>query len=128
MNNEFKDRVSLFTGAGFGIGRAIAIALAKAGARVVVADVNLSGAEETVATIGDGTMAVAVDISDKGSVEKLTQRALGQARSTPAHYVHGPWYVRSIAHLLRLCVRHKACSTCLASFDLGPNICTDTRP
>ena len=44
-------RVCVVTGAGSGIGRAIALALAQAGGRVAVLDVNLQGGEATVALI-----------------------------------------------------------------------------
>jgi NAD(P)-dependent dehydrogenase (short-subunit alcohol dehydrogenase family) len=45
---EVRDRVAVVTGAAIGIGRAIALTLAEAGARVVVADIDTSGGEETV--------------------------------------------------------------------------------
>jgi NAD(P)-dependent dehydrogenase (short-subunit alcohol dehydrogenase family) len=82
MTNGFEDRVSLITGAASGIGKAMAVAFAKAGARVVVADVNLAGARETVETveavaeIGGRSVAVAVDISDEASVAQLFRRAI----------------------------------------------------
>ncbi|MDE2606674.1 MAG: SDR family oxidoreductase [Burkholderiales bacterium] len=57
-----KDKVSLVTGASSGIGRAIALAYAGAGAKVVVSDLNAGGGEETVALVrkagGDATFAV----------------------------------------------------------------------
>ncbi|SEF90220.1 NAD(P)-dependent dehydrogenase, short-chain alcohol dehydrogenase family [Nonomuraea solani] len=75
-NHTFDDRVSLVTGAGSGIGRAMAVAFAKAGARVVVCDINRDNAEETAASIGPAAVAVAADISDEASVAALTEAAL----------------------------------------------------
>ena len=76
MNNQFKDRVSVVTGAGSGIGRALAVAFGKAGARVVVADINLEGAEKTAAEIGDRALPIEVDISNETMVDALVRRAL----------------------------------------------------
>src|SRR5438132_10840317 len=47
-------KVALVTGAGSGIGRATAVALAAHGATVACADLNLAGAEETAATLTAG--------------------------------------------------------------------------
>ncbi|RYF39937.1 MAG: SDR family NAD(P)-dependent oxidoreductase, partial [Comamonadaceae bacterium] len=46
-----KDKVTIVTGAASGIGRAVALAYARAGARVVVSDVNPQAGEETVALV-----------------------------------------------------------------------------
>src|SRR6516162_1295895 len=50
MTAQFQDRVAVVTGAAGGMGRAIALAFAAAGASVVAADVNEDGGDETVAT------------------------------------------------------------------------------
>lgn len=76
---KLKDRVSIITGAAAGIGRACALEFAKEGAWVVVADVNLPGAQETVKQIesaGGVALAVAADVSDPSSVQALIGRAL----------------------------------------------------
>jgi NAD(P)-dependent dehydrogenase (short-subunit alcohol dehydrogenase family) len=60
-------RSAAVTGAAHGIGRAIALRLAAAGARVAVGDVDVSAASEVAASIGDGAFACALDISDRDS-------------------------------------------------------------
>jgi rhamnulose-1-phosphate aldolase/alcohol dehydrogenase len=71
-------RVALVTGAGSGIGRAIAQRLAAEGACVVVADVNLEGAQEVAAELGGPDVAVAVhaDVTDEDAVARLVDEAV----------------------------------------------------
>jgi NAD(P)-dependent dehydrogenase (short-subunit alcohol dehydrogenase family) len=53
------------TGGGQGIGRAIALRLAAAGARVAVGDIDVAAAEEVVREIGDAAFAFRLDIADR---------------------------------------------------------------
>ena len=67
----FDAKVCVVTGAGSGIGRAIASAFAEHGARVVVLDRNLHGAQATVEVItgrGGQAIAIACDVADPASV------------------------------------------------------------
>jgi NAD(P)-dependent dehydrogenase (short-subunit alcohol dehydrogenase family) len=70
-------RVALVTGAGSGIGRAIAIRLAAEGACVVVADRDAAGAESVARQLGGTDVAVAstVDVTDEGQVEEAFRQA-----------------------------------------------------
>ena len=52
MSNSFENKICVVTGAGSGIGRAIAIKLAKAGAAVALSDINEQGLRETREQIG----------------------------------------------------------------------------
>ena len=70
---NFTNRTVIVTGAASGIGREIALQIARAGANVVVADINMER-KETVAHINnnDGrAIAVEVDVCDPASVENL---------------------------------------------------------
>jgi NAD(P)-dependent dehydrogenase (short-subunit alcohol dehydrogenase family) len=75
---KLKDRVAVVTGAGSGIGRACALEFAREGARVVIADINAAGAEETAKQIAASSPAKAVttDVADPASVERLVQSTL----------------------------------------------------
>lgn len=76
-------RVALITGAARGIGRAIALELAREGARVVIADLDLETAEKTAAEVGQTgreAMAVRMDVTkfeDVQAVIGITRERFG---------------------------------------------------
>jgi 3-oxoacyl-[acyl-carrier protein] reductase len=70
---QLKDKVALVTGAGQGIGAAIARAYAREGASVAVADVNLAAAQEIAQGIGGQAMAVACDVSRQDQVQAAVE-------------------------------------------------------
>ncbi len=72
-------KVAIITGAASGIGRATALLFAENGAKVVVADVNLKGANETVDLIirqGGDAIAVYCDVKDEKSNEQMYAKVL----------------------------------------------------
>ena len=76
--DDFKDRVAVITGGASGIGRAIGLALADAGAHVVVADIDTKLAQQTAGEIagrGVRSLAVETDVAERDSVEALAARA-----------------------------------------------------
>lgn len=78
---ELLGKVALVTGAAQGIGRAIALILAQKGADIVVSDINLEKAEETVReieTIGRRAMAIRADVANTNDVERMVEAILGR--------------------------------------------------
>jgi NAD(P)-dependent dehydrogenase (short-subunit alcohol dehydrogenase family) len=76
---RLEGRVAIITGAASGIGRASAREFAREGARVIVADINLVGAQETVKqieTAGGVALAVETDVSAPESAQHLVEQTL----------------------------------------------------
>jgi NAD(P)-dependent dehydrogenase (short-subunit alcohol dehydrogenase family) len=72
-------KVALITGGGSGLGRASALALAHAGARIVAADIALDAAQATAAMVaeaGGEATALHVDVSDAASVQRMADDAV----------------------------------------------------
>ena len=76
---QFEGQVALVTGAARGIGKAVALALAKGGADVAIADRNAEGAETTaeeVRALGRRAFAASCDVGDHGNVQRLVAGAI----------------------------------------------------
>ncbi len=79
MTMRIKNRVAIITGAGGDIGRGIALRLAEEGARVVVNDINLEKAAETVRLVekqGREAMAHRADITKSREVQDMIDQAM----------------------------------------------------
>jgi NAD(P)-dependent dehydrogenase (short-subunit alcohol dehydrogenase family) len=79
MDSEFEGKVVIVTGAASGIGRAAAYAFARRGVKVVVADVEVKGGEETVRRIKDGggeAIFVKTDVSQSVEVQNMVNKAV----------------------------------------------------
>jgi NAD(P)-dependent dehydrogenase (short-subunit alcohol dehydrogenase family) len=76
---ELKDRVAIVTGAGRGLGRQMALALAKAGANIVAAarsQDQIEGTAREVEALGRRSLAVRTDVRDSAAVDRLIQRCV----------------------------------------------------
>jgi NAD(P)-dependent dehydrogenase (short-subunit alcohol dehydrogenase family) len=72
---QLNGKVVAITGGARGIGKATAEALVRRGCRVAIGDVDLALAEETAAGLGGGTVALALDVSDRSSFEAFLDEA-----------------------------------------------------
>ncbi|HKZ50789.1 MAG TPA: SDR family NAD(P)-dependent oxidoreductase, partial [Dehalococcoidia bacterium] len=77
---RLEGKTAIVTGGGGEIGRAIALGLAREGARVAIADINLAAAAETAREIeagGGQALALSCDVSDAGQVERMVSEVVG---------------------------------------------------
>jgi len=73
--NSLQGKAAIVTGAGGGIGRAISIAFAQAGAKVACVDLNLDKAEETARLGGEDSVAIRCDVSSESDTKAAVERA-----------------------------------------------------
>jgi NAD(P)-dependent dehydrogenase (short-subunit alcohol dehydrogenase family) len=71
-------KIALVTGGAAGIGRQTAITLAREGAQVVIADINLDGAKKVAEGIGGGAAAIHFDATDQQSIQDLVAAVIAQ--------------------------------------------------
>lgn len=77
MTRSLNGRTAVVTGAGSGIGRAIALRLAEDTAKIAIWDINGDGAEETAQMVrdtGGEAVAITVDCSEKDAIKKAADR------------------------------------------------------
>jgi NAD(P)-dependent dehydrogenase (short-subunit alcohol dehydrogenase family) len=80
QRRSLSGKVVAITGGARGIGKATAAALVRKGCRVAIGDLDLPLAERTAAELGGGTIAVALDVTDRSSFASFldeTERQLG---------------------------------------------------
>ena len=76
---KLENKVAVITGAASGIGKEIAIEYAREGAKVVVADLNLDAAEQTVAELqanGAEALAVSMNVTSEKDVNDAIQQVI----------------------------------------------------
>ena len=76
MDRRLEGKTAIVTGAGQGIGRAIAQCFVASGAAVVIAECNAASGHETAAALGPGALFVETDVTDTASVDAAAARAL----------------------------------------------------
>jgi 3-oxoacyl-[acyl-carrier protein] reductase len=77
----FGRETALITGAGHGIGRAMALALAREGARLLLAEIDPARGESALAAVRDAGGAaefLRIDLAERGAAERLVAEAIGR--------------------------------------------------
>ena len=75
---RFQNKVVFITGAARGIGRSFAEAFAKEGAKVVIADINIEGANTAAKEIGSNALAVKMDVTKQDSIDQAVNTVVDQ--------------------------------------------------
>lgn len=75
---RLEGKTALITGAARGIGRAFAETYVREGARVAIADINLTAAKDTAARIGEAAIAIEMDVTDQSSIDAGVAEAVSR--------------------------------------------------
>ncbi|MHA1664469.1 MAG: SDR family NAD(P)-dependent oxidoreductase, partial [Candidatus Njordarchaeales archaeon] len=76
---KLKSKIAIVTGGASGLGKAAAIALAKEGANIVIADIDISSAEivvEEIKKLKRKAFCIQVDITNSKEVEEMVKKAV----------------------------------------------------
>ena len=76
MGERLKDKIGIVTGAGSGIGRACAIALANEGARIALVGRRKDPIERVAREIGERAFAISADVSKAGEISRLLEETV----------------------------------------------------
>jgi 3-oxoacyl-[acyl-carrier protein] reductase len=73
---RLENKVAIITGAASGFGEGMAKRFAEEGAKIVVADLNVKGAERVAREIGAAAVAVQTDVSQKSEIDEMVKTAM----------------------------------------------------
>lgn len=79
MSSEFQNKIALITGAGQGMGKAVALTLAQQGAHIAINDIDPASAEKTakeLQKLGINAIAVPANVTDKIDVKHMIQQTI----------------------------------------------------
>jgi len=81
MEQQLGEKIAIVTGAGQGIGKAVALRLAEEGANVVVADINTKTAEQTaeeIRTLNRRGLSYSIDVANVTEIQPIVARAVAE--------------------------------------------------
>ena len=78
MSSRLKNKIAIVTGAGSGIGRACAVALAREGAKVALVGRRQQRLDAVAREIGDSALVLAADVSKKLEIDRVVEQTVGR--------------------------------------------------